>query len=42
MAERGIKLDHTTIMRWVHKYAHEIEKKIRQDLKLAFKIPNLI
>ena len=29
MAERGIKVDHTTIMGWVHQYSPEIEKKIR-------------
>jgi len=33
MAERGVKVDHTTIMRWVHQYSPEIEKKIRRYLK---------
>src|SRR5664280_283928 len=33
MAERGIKVDHTTIMRWVHEYSPEIEKKVRRYLK---------
>jgi len=33
MAERGIKVDHTTIMRLVHQYSPEIEKKIRKHLK---------
>ena len=33
MAERGIKVDHTTIMRWVHEYSPEIEKKIRKQLR---------
>jgi len=33
MAERGIKVDHTTIMRWVHQYSPEIEKKIRRHLR---------
>jgi transposase-like protein len=28
IAERGITVDHTTIMRWVHQYSPEIEKKI--------------
>jgi Transposase and inactivated derivatives len=27
MAERGVKVDHTTIMRWVHQYSPEIKKK---------------
>ena len=26
MAERGMEVDHTTIMRWVHQYSPEIEK----------------
>lgn len=30
MVERGIKVDHTTIMRWVHQYSPKIEKKIRK------------
>ena len=33
MAERGVKVDHTTIMRWVHQYSPEIEKKVRKYLK---------
>ncbi len=33
MAEREIKVDHTTIMRWVHQYSPEIEKKIRRHLR---------
>ena len=33
MAERGIKVDHTTIMRWVHQYSPEIEKKVRRHLR---------
>jgi len=33
MAERGVKVDHTTIMRWVHQYSPEIEKKIRKHLR---------
>ena len=33
MAERGIKVDHTTIMRWVHEYSPRIEKKIRRQLR---------
>ena len=35
MAERGVKVDHTTIMRWVHQYSPEIEKKIRRHLRLT-------
>ena len=33
MEERGLNLSHTTIMRWVHQYAPEIDKKIRPHLK---------
>jgi IS6 family transposase len=33
MAERGIQVDHSTIMRWVHQYSPEIEKKIRRHLR---------
>ena len=33
MAERGIEVDHTTLMRWVHQYSPEIEKKVRKYLK---------
>lgn len=33
MAERGVKVDHTTIMRWVHQYSPEIEKKIKKHLR---------
>jgi transposase-like protein len=33
MAERGIKVDHTTIMRWVHQYSPEIEKRIKRHLR---------
>ena len=33
MAERGVKVDHTTIMRWVHQYSPEMEKKIRRQLR---------
>ena len=29
MEERGLNLAHTTIMRWVHEYAPQIDKKIR-------------
>ncbi len=33
MAERGIKVDHTTIMRWVHQYSPEIETKVCRHLR---------
>ena len=33
MAERGLDLVHTTIMRWVHEYAPQLDKKIRPYMK---------
>jgi IS6 family transposase len=33
MSERGLKLSHTTIMRWVHEYSPIINEKIRKHLK---------
>src|ERR1035437_4142619 len=35
MIERGIQVDHNTIMSWVHQYSPEIEKKIRRHLRLT-------
>jgi IS6 family transposase len=35
MKERGLLADHTTIYRWVQKYAPEINKRTRPHLKLA-------
>jgi len=33
MAERGVSVDHSTIKRWVLKYAPELDKHIRPHLK---------
>jgi transposase, IS6 family len=33
MAERGLKVDHTTIYRWVQKYAPELEQRCKPHLK---------
>lgn len=35
MRERGLTVDHTTIFRWVQRYAPEINKRMRTHLKLA-------
>lgn len=35
MCERGLAVDHTSIFRWVQRYAPEINKRIRPHLKLA-------
>ena len=33
MAERGLGIDHTTIYRWVQRYAPELEKRCKPHLK---------
>jgi transposase-like protein len=33
MMERGIEVDHSTINRWVLKYATELDKRIRPHLR---------
>src|SRR5690242_17448659 len=33
MRERGLRVDHTTIYRWVQHYAPELEKRCRPHLK---------
>ena len=33
MAERGLRVDHSTIYRWVQRYAPELEKRCRPHLK---------
>jgi transposase, IS6 family len=35
MRERGLSVDHSTIWRWVQKYAPEINKRIRPHLKMS-------
>ena len=35
MQERGLTVDHSTIFRWVQRYAPEINKRIRPHLKLS-------
>jgi transposase, IS6 family len=35
MRERGLSVDHTTLFRWVQKYAPEINKRIRPYLKMS-------
>ena len=32
MVEREIKVDYTTMTRWIHQYSPEIEKKVRRHL----------
>ena len=33
MLERGLKVDHTTIYRWIQTYAPEIEKRCKPHLR---------
>jgi IS6 family transposase len=35
MHERGLDVDHSTVFRWVQRYAPEINKRIRQHLKMS-------
>src|SRR3954462_2657805 len=35
MRERGLAVDHSTIFRWVQRYAREINKRMRQHLKMS-------
>jgi transposase-like protein len=33
MLERGLRVDHTTVFRWVQRYAPELDKRSRRHLK---------
>src|SRR5689334_3338060 len=33
LSDRGVSVDHTTIFRWIHAYAEELEKRIRPHLR---------
>lgn len=35
MRERGLDADHSTVFRWVQRYAPEINKRVRQHLKMS-------
>lgn len=35
MAERGLLIDYSTIYRWVQKYASELEKRSKPQLKVT-------
>jgi transposase-like protein len=35
MSKRGLTIDHTTIFRWVQRYAPEINKRMRPHLKMS-------
>ncbi|MCR8861003.1 MULTISPECIES: IS6 family transposase [Bacillus] len=33
MEERGLSISHTTIMRWIHRYGSDLDKRVRRHLK---------
>lgn len=33
MAERGLSVDYTTVWRWVQRYAPELHRRVRRELK---------
>jgi len=33
MAERGLSVDHTTVWRWVQRYAPELDRRMRRELR---------
>jgi IS6 family transposase len=33
MTERGLTVDHTTVWRWVQRYAPELDRRVRRELK---------
>ena len=35
MRERGLEVDHSTVFRWVQRHAPEINKRVRQHLKMS-------
>ena len=35
LLDRGVEVDHTTIFRWIQAYAEELEKRIRQHLRMS-------
>lgn len=35
MRERGLDIDHSTVFRWVQRYAPEINKRVRPHLKMS-------
>jgi IS6 family transposase len=35
MRERGLEVDHSTVFRWVQRYAPEINRRVRQHMKMS-------
>src|SRR3546814_6284634 len=42
MEERGVDVDHTTLYRWVQKYAPELEKRIRRSEEHTSELQSLM
>ena len=38
LEERGLRADHTTVWRWVQRYAPELEQRLRRHLKPTNKL----
>jgi transposase, IS6 family len=35
MRERGLVADHSSVFRWIQRYASELNKRVRQHLKMS-------
>jgi IS6 family transposase len=35
LADRGVKVDHTTLFRWIQVYAPELDKRVRPHLRMT-------
>ena len=35
LLDRGVEVDHTTILRWIQAYAVELQKRLRPHLRLS-------
>jgi IS6 family transposase len=35
LADRGVSVDHMTVSRWTQRYAPEIEKRVRPNLRMT-------
>ena len=42
MGERGVQVDHTTIFRWVQRYAPELDKRCRPHLRTNNDLPRFL
>jgi transposase-like protein len=35
LSDRGVQVDHTTLFRWIQAYAQELDKRVRQHLRMT-------